>query len=121
MRRGAVLVGLLLVAALWGCTRVKPIITPQEYQDACRKAPAGADAACADRICAGFQEVVTDYHEGMNECKKACQDKADALSAGLSGSCLGKVEATRAACLEFCDRKFYRCNCDKTYTPGVIK
>jgi hypothetical protein len=110
----------LLVVVLGGCTAAKPIITPREYQDICRQTRLGADAACLGRVCDAYQETVTDYYDTMAACRQACKAKAETLGSGLSGACLAKVEAAQAACLEYCDRKFYRCNCDKVYTPGTI-
>lgn len=115
---GLTLLGGLLL--LGGCTAAKPIVTPQEYQGACRGAALGTDAACVDRVCDAYQETVTDYYDNKAACQQACEAKATALAPGLSGPCLAKVSAARSACREFCDRKFYRCNCDKVYTPGNV-
>jgi hypothetical protein len=98
---------------LWGCTQVKPIITPQEYQASCRQDAAGADAACATKVCDVYQAVVTDYYENMDGCLAACKDRAETLFAGASGQCKDKIKKAREACQEFCNRKFYRCNCGK--------
>ena len=100
-------------AALWGCVPVKPIITPQEFRTTCREQATCPDAASAERICSGFQETVTDYYDGMPGCIKACKDKAQALTDAEPASSRAAIAATRDACLEFCNRKFYRCNCDK--------
>lgn len=107
----------LLLAVLGGCVRAKPIVTPQEYRTACRSTPVGAGAACLDRVCDAYQETVTDYYDGKPDCLEACRAKAERL-AGLA--CPDKVATARDACLDYCQRKFYRCNCDKIYTPGVI-
>jgi len=105
--------GLLVLGALWGCVAVKPIMTPQEYRADCRRTVACPDADGAAAICAGFQETVTDYYDGMAPCRQACKDKAEALAATVPGVCRASIDTARAACLEFCNRKFYRCNCDK--------
>jgi hypothetical protein len=107
-----------LFVALVGCTAAKPIITPQEYQSSCRQA-VGADATCQSRVCDSFQETVTDYFDTKQDCFAACKAKAENLASGGAGACLDKVDSARAACMEYCQRKFYRCNCDKIYTPGV--
>ena len=106
---------ILLLCCLgpWGCTKVQPIITPQEYQASCRQDSAVADAACVARVCDVYQAVVTDYYENKDGCYAACADRAQALSAGAPAQCGAKISAARAACREFCLRKFYRCNCDK--------
>ena len=111
--------GIVALLALLGggCSAAKPIITPQEYREACRATPAGADAACLDRVCDAYQETVTDYFDAKPDCVAACKAKAEQL-AGVA--CPDKVAAARDACLDYCQRKFYRCNCDKIYTPGVI-
>lgn len=111
--RYTVWVFILFSLVLWGCATVKPIITPQEYQNTCRQG-----VACADRICDGFQETVTDYYDTMAACRQACKDKADTLSRGASGTCLAGIDTARGACMEFCQRKFYRCNCDKESAPA---
>lgn len=113
MLRSIPFVLLLCCLGTWGCTKVQPIITPQEYQAACRQDTAGADAACATRVCDVYQAVVTDYYENMDGCYAACKDRADALSADASGQCRAKISAARSACREFCNRKFFRCNCDR--------
>lgn len=113
MPRNVLLVLLLFGLSLAGCAKIQPIVTPQEYEAACRRSAAGADSACAGRVCAVFQAVTTDYHEDMAGCRAACKERAGALAADVPGSCLGKVNASRDACLEFCQRKFYRCNCAK--------
>jgi len=99
--------------AFWGCTRVEPIITPQEYAASCQAAPVGADAACASRVCAVYQAVVTDYYENKDGCRAACKARAEELSQSAPAACGAKIEAARDACLEFCQRKFFRCNCTK--------
>lgn len=97
----------------FGCSKIQPIITPQEYQASCRQNTVGADAACVTKVCDVYQAVVTDYYEDMNGCYAACKDRADGLLANASGLCTDKVKAARDACREFCNRKFYRCNCTK--------
>lgn len=96
-----------------GCSKFQPIITPQEFEAACRSDPAGADSACAARVCNVFQAVATDYHENMASCQAVCKQRAEELLSGAAASCQDKIQQTRAACLEFCNRKFYRCNCAK--------
>jgi hypothetical protein len=110
-----VILGVVLVTffGLLGCTKVQPIITPQEYQASCRQDLAGADAACTTKVCDVYQTVVTDYYEDMAGCNAACKDRAESLLASESGSCSAKIATARKNCLEFCNRKFYRCNCDK--------
>ncbi len=105
---------LCCILASWGCAPTfKPIITPQEFEASCRSAPAGADAACAGRVCDVFQAVATDYHEDMAACQATCKQRAQELAADVPASCQAKVAGAREACLEFCNRKFYRCNCAK--------
>lgn len=99
--------------AAFGCTRVRPIITPPEFEASCRQDAAGADPACAARICDVYQAVVTDYYEDMAGCYAACKDREQTLAASVSGQCRDKVKAAHDACREFCNRKFYRCNCAK--------
>lgn len=108
----------LVLAALGGCTAAKPLLTPQEYQASCRSTLVGADAACLDRVCDAYQETVTDYYDTKVDCVAACKAKAERLLADVA--CPNKVAAAREACLDYCQRKFYRCNCDKVYTPGVV-
>ncbi len=88
-------------------------MTPQEYSAACRRDAVGADAACANRVCVVFEAVTTDYHEDMAGCLAACKERATTLAADVPASCRAKVEAARDDCLDFCNRKFYRCNCAK--------
>ena len=98
----------------WGCAKqTLPIITPQEFEASCRSDPAGAVSACASRVCGVFQAVATDYHEDMAACLASCKQRAVELEADVPGACVAKVKQTRDACLEFCNRKFYRCNCAK--------
>ncbi len=113
MQRSILLVLSVCVLGAWGCAKVGPIITPQEYQAQCRQEASGADAGCVSRTCDVFQAVVTGYHENMDDCRAACRDRARTLAADASGPCRAKIEAAGDACLEFCNRKFYRCNCDK--------
>ena len=101
-----------------GCASVKPIITPQEYQAACWQSPTGPKDACAERVCGAFQEIVTGYYDGMPQCRQACKERGAALTAA-AGGCADKVKSAEDACLEFCQRKFYRCNCDKSYSTGA--
>ncbi|WP_428560562.1 MAG: hypothetical protein ACP59X_16870 [Solidesulfovibrio sp. DCME] len=96
-----------------GCTKFQPIITPQEFEASCRSDPAGADGPCAARVCAVFEAVTTDYHEDMASCQAVCRQRAEELLAGTAPQCREKIKQTREACLEFCNRKFYRCNCTK--------
>lgn len=109
------LVALLCCCGLgaFGCSKFQPIITPQEFEASCRSAPAGADAACANRVCTVFQAVATDYHEDMASCQATCKQRAEELLADSPAQCQEKIKKTREACLEFCNRKFYRCNCTK--------
>ncbi|EHJ49580.1 hypothetical protein DFW101_3584 [Solidesulfovibrio carbinoliphilus subsp. oakridgensis] len=104
---------LVCCLAAVGCAKVQPIITPQEFEASCRQAAAGADPACAARVCDVYQAVVTDYYEDMNGCYAACKDREESLLASVSSPCGAKVKAAHAACREFCNRKFYRCNCAK--------
>lgn len=108
----------LLVLALgalvsWGCAKAQPIVTPPEYDAACRADAAGGDAACVTRVCAVYQAVVTDYYENMEGCRAACKQRANELQDSAPALCGAKVNAARDACLDFCQRKFYRCNCAK--------
>ena len=105
-----------LLALLGGCTAAKPLITPQEFQATCRSTPVGAEAACVDRVCDAYQETVTDYYDTKVDCQTACKAKAEKLA----DACPAKVAAARAACMDYCQRRFYRCNCGKIYTPGII-
>lgn len=99
--------------AAGGCVKFQPIMTPQEFAASCQAAPDGADPACAARVCDVYQAVVTDYHEDMASCQAVCRQRAEELLGNVSAQCRDKVEASRDLCLEFCDRKFYRCNCTK--------
>lgn len=113
MPRSILLVLFLSCLGVFGCSKVQPIITPPEYQAACRQNTVGADAACVTKVCDVYQAVVTDYYEDMNGCYAACKDRAETLLASSPDLCKAKVKAARDACREFCNRKFYRCNCDK--------
>jgi len=101
----------LLALGLAGCAKFQPIQTPQEFEAACRANAYGADAACAGKVCEVYQAVVTDYYDNMEGCYAACKDRAAALEVGASNQCLAKIHAARDACHDFCNRKFYRCNC----------
>ena len=113
MVRRCVVVCLMAGLTLAGCAKVKPIMTPQEFAADCRQNAAGADAACAARVCEAYQAVVTDYHENMEGCYAACKDRAASLGAEASPACLAKVKAEKDRCMDYCNRKFYRCNCAK--------
>ena len=113
MPRSIPLALLVCCLAAVGCAKIQPIITPQEFEASCQAGPAGADGACAARVCGVFQAVVTDYHENMAACQASCKQRAQELEADVPGACAAKVKQTRDACLEFCNRKFYRCNCAK--------
>ncbi len=113
MPRTLSLVLLACCLAACGCAKIQPIITPPEFQAACRQNAAGADAACAARVCDVYQGVVTDYYENMAGCYAACKDREQTLLADAPDQCKAKIKATREACMEFCNRKFYRCNCTK--------
>jgi hypothetical protein len=99
--------------ALTGCGKVQPIMTPQEFAAACSQNAAGTEAACATKVCEVYQAVVTDYYDNMEGCYAACKERAAALETGANAACLAKIKTTRERCMDFCNRKFYRCNCAK--------
>ena len=111
MTRTAVWAMFFCCLGLWGCAKFQPIMTPQEFEAACRRG--GGEAAWARTVCDVYQAVVTDYHDTMDDCYAACRDRGAALAADSATQCLDKVKATQAVCLDFCNRKFYRCNCAK--------
>ena len=113
MSRPMLLVLVLVCLASWGCAKAQPIITPEEFAASCQAGAAGAAPACAARVCAVYQAVVTDFHEDKESCRATCKTRADELLASVPAQCGAKVKAARDACLEFCQRKFYRCNCTK--------
>ncbi|MYL83314.1 hypothetical protein GTA51_09265 [Desulfovibrio aerotolerans] len=98
---------------LMGCATIQPIMTPQEFEADCRANTVGADAACAGKVCEVYQAVVTDYYDTMEGCYAACKDRAASLETGATGQCLAKIRKARDTCRDFCNRKFYRCNCAK--------
>jgi hypothetical protein len=109
-----ILLALLSAVLLsWGCTKVQPIMTPQEYDASCRADAAGADPACAARVCAVYQAVVTDYYEDKEGCRAACKARANELKESSAAQCAAKIDAAENVCLDFCQRKFFRCNCGK--------
>lgn len=103
----------LVSLCLAGCAKIKPIMTPQEFEADCRANAYGADSACASKVCEVYQAVVTDYHDTMESCYASCKDRAAALEVGASNQCLAKIRAAGDTCHDFCNRKFYRCNCAK--------
>jgi len=116
--RGRLWFGGLLLGLLAGCVAVKPIMTPQEFRATCHQRAQCPEAAESGAVCSGFQETVTDYYDGMAPCRQACRDKARDLTASLGPACGAAIGTARATCLEFCNRKFYRCNCDKADASG---
>ena len=113
MTRRLVVICLFAGLALAGCSKVQPILTPQEFASACAQTGAGADGACASRVCQVYQAVVTDYHENMEGCYAACKERATDLETGAGPACAAKIKAEKDRCMDFCNRKFYRCNCAK--------
>lgn len=113
MTRHILLACLLGCLGLMGCAKVQPIMTPQEFEADCRSTPAGGDSACVAKVCEVYQAVVTDYYDDMDGCYAACKDRAASLEAGASAQCSAKIRAAAATCRDFCNRKFYRCNCAK--------
>ena len=113
MHRRIIALCLFAGLALAGCTQVKPIMTPQEFAAGCSQGATGADAACSAKVCQVYQAVVTDYYENMEGCYAACKDRAASLETGAGPACLAKIKAEKDRCMDFCNRKFYRCNCAK--------
>ncbi|OLN29322.1 hypothetical protein DVDV_1153 [Desulfovibrio sp. DV] len=113
MVRHIILICILGCIGLTGCGQSKPIMVPQEFEADCRSNAYGADAACAAKVCEVYQAVVTDYYDNMEGCYAACKDRAASLEAGAASQCKAKIAAARDTCRDFCNRKFYRCNCAK--------
>lgn len=119
MSMGLVAALMVLVA---GCAKELPVMTPGEYWSKCVLGPApltGEDICDERPICDAYREVVSDFYENLDACRAACEQNFDRMYAGqVMNGCFSWLVDARDLCIQFCRRKFERCDCDKVREPG---